>query len=138
VDTTIIDAPSSTKRKAGARNPEMSSTTKGNDWYFGMMVHIGVDADSGVTHSLETSTPCRRPGSCENCRRKPVSPLPSLSGRYLGAAERYDQTDQTFPDIWINDGRLGRTLPVLATILKISRRALQTLLGIPEKPFDRD
>lgn len=42
VDATIIDAPSSTK--------------KGNDWYFGMKAHIGVDADSGVTHSLETST----------------------------------------------------------------------------------
>ena len=51
-----IDAPSSTKNKAGARDPEMSSTKKGNDWYFGMKAHIGVDADSGVTHSLETST----------------------------------------------------------------------------------
>jgi len=56
VDATIIDAPSSTKNKAGARDPEMSSTKKGNDWYFGMKAHIGVDVDSGVTHSLETST----------------------------------------------------------------------------------
>ncbi|WP_442935579.1 IS5 family transposase [Nitratireductor sp. CH_MIT9313-5] len=56
VDATIIDAPSSTKNKAKARAPEMSSTKKGNDWYFGMKAHIGVDADSGVTHSLETST----------------------------------------------------------------------------------
>lgn len=56
VDATIIGAPSSTKNKAGARDPEMSSTKKGNDWYFGMKAHIGVDADSGVTHSLETST----------------------------------------------------------------------------------
>ena len=56
VDATIIDAPSSTKNKAGARDPEMSSTKKGNDWYFGMKAHIGVDADSGVTHSLDTST----------------------------------------------------------------------------------
>lgn len=54
--TPIIDAPSSTKNKTGARAPEMSSTKKGNDWYFGMKAHIGVDADSGVTHSLETST----------------------------------------------------------------------------------
>ena len=52
----IIDAPSSTKNKARARDPEMSSTKKGNDWYFGMMAEIGVDADRGVTHSLETST----------------------------------------------------------------------------------
>ena len=56
VDATIIDAPSSTKNKAGARDPEMSSTKKGNDWFFGMKAHVGVDADSGITHSLETST----------------------------------------------------------------------------------
>lgn len=56
MDATIIDAPSSTKNKAKARDPEMSSTKKGNDWYFGMKAHVGVDVDSGVTHSLETST----------------------------------------------------------------------------------
>ncbi|PWK62646.1 hypothetical protein [Roseicyclus mahoneyensis] len=39
-----------------ARDPEMPSITKGNDWYFGMTAHIGVEADRGVTHSLETST----------------------------------------------------------------------------------
>ncbi|WP_370362717.1 IS5 family transposase [Paracoccus sp. FO-3] len=56
VDATTIDAPSSTKNKAGGRDPEASSTKKGNDWYFGMKAHIGVDADSGVGHSLDTST----------------------------------------------------------------------------------
>jgi len=56
VDATIIDAPSSTRTKAGARDPEMSSTKKGNDWYFGMKAHFGVDADSGVAYSLDTST----------------------------------------------------------------------------------
>lgn len=56
VDATIIDAPASTKNKAGARDPEMTSTKKGNDWFFGMKAHVGVDADSGVTHSLETTT----------------------------------------------------------------------------------
>jgi IS5 family transposase len=56
VDATIIDAPSSTKNKAGARDPEMSSTKKGNDWFFGMKAHVGVDVDSGVVHSLDTST----------------------------------------------------------------------------------
>jgi len=56
VDATIIDAPSSTKNKSGRRDPEMTSTKKGNDWYFGMKAHVGVDADSGIVHSLETST----------------------------------------------------------------------------------
>src|SRR6056297_553430 len=56
VDATIIDAPSSTKNKAKARDPEMSSTKKGNDWYFGMKAHVGVDAESGTVHSLEATT----------------------------------------------------------------------------------
>ncbi len=56
VDATIIDAPSSTKNKAKARDPEMSSTKKGNEWSFGMKAHVGVDADSGAVHSLATTT----------------------------------------------------------------------------------
>lgn len=56
VDATIIDAPSSTKNDAKARDPEMSSTKKGNDWYFGMKAHVGVDAESGIVHSLVTTT----------------------------------------------------------------------------------
>ena len=56
VDATLIDAPSSTKNKQGARDPEMTSTKKGNAWYFGMKAHVGVDIDSGVVHTLETST----------------------------------------------------------------------------------
>ena len=56
VDATLIDAPSSTKNKQGARDPETSSTKKGNDWYFGMKAHVGVDIGSGVVHTLEAST----------------------------------------------------------------------------------
>jgi IS5 family transposase len=56
VDASIIDAPSSTKNQARARDPEMSSTKKGNDWYFGMKAHVGVDVDSGTVHSLEATT----------------------------------------------------------------------------------
>ena len=56
VDATMIDAPSSTKNKSRARDPEMSSTKKGNDWFFWMKAHIGVDADSDTVHSLEATT----------------------------------------------------------------------------------
>ena len=52
----IIDAPSSTKNEARARDPEMLSTKKGNDWFFGMKAHVGGDAQSGGVHSLETTT----------------------------------------------------------------------------------
>ena len=65
-----IDAPSSTKNAAKARDPEMSPTKKGNDWYFGSKedqkkrqwrvfptnAHVGVDAESGIVRSLETMT----------------------------------------------------------------------------------
>lgn len=53
VDATIISAPSSTKNKEGKRDPDMHQTKKGNQWYFGMKAHIGVDAESGLVHSLE-------------------------------------------------------------------------------------
>ena len=52
VDATIIAAPPSTKNKQKARDPEMHQTKKGNQWHFGMKAHIGVDAASGVVHSL--------------------------------------------------------------------------------------
>ena len=45
MDATIIDAPSSTKNETKARDPEMSSTKKGNVWYFRMKAHVGVDAE---------------------------------------------------------------------------------------------
>jgi IS5 family transposase len=56
VDATMIHTLSSTKNKAKSRDPEMSSTMTGNDWFFGIKAHVGVDADSGVAHSLETTT----------------------------------------------------------------------------------
>ena len=52
VDATLIAAPSSTKNKSGERDPEMHQTQKGNQWYFGMKAHIGVDADSGLVHTV--------------------------------------------------------------------------------------
>ena len=52
VDATLIAAPSSTKNQDGERDPEMHQTKKGNQWYFGMKAHIGVDADSGLVHTV--------------------------------------------------------------------------------------
>ena len=52
VDASIIAAPPSTKNRDKARDPEMHQTRKGKQWYFGMKAHIGVDAVSGMVHSL--------------------------------------------------------------------------------------
>ncbi len=55
VDATLIAAPSSTKNKEHARDPEMHQAKKGNQWHFGMKAHIGVDKDSGLVHTLTTT-----------------------------------------------------------------------------------
>jgi IS5 family transposase len=52
VDATIIHAPSSTKNERKERDPEMHQTKKGNQWYFGMNAHIGVDSKEGIVHSV--------------------------------------------------------------------------------------
>lgn len=55
VDATIIEAPSSTKNARHERDSEMHQTKKGNQWHFGMKAHIGVDAASGLTHTVVTT-----------------------------------------------------------------------------------
>ena len=52
VDATIIAAPSSTKNATGERDPDMHQAKKGNQWHFGMKAHIGVDAESGLVHTV--------------------------------------------------------------------------------------
>jgi IS5 family transposase len=56
VDATIIAAPSSTKNATGERDPGMRQTKKGNQWYFGMKAHIGVDAGTGYVHSVTATS----------------------------------------------------------------------------------
>ncbi|MEO5689940.1 MAG: IS5 family transposase [Burkholderiaceae bacterium] len=55
VDATIIAAPSSTKNAEGERDPDMHQTKKGEQWHFGMKASIGVDADSGLVHTVTTT-----------------------------------------------------------------------------------
>ena len=56
VDASIISAPTSTKNKARERDPQMHQTKKGNEWYFGMKMHIGVDYALGLIHSIATTS----------------------------------------------------------------------------------
>ncbi len=56
VDASIIAAPTSTKNRDNARDPEMHQTKKGNEWHFGMKMHIGVDESYGIVHSFTTTS----------------------------------------------------------------------------------
>lgn len=55
VDATIIGAPSSTKNQQQQRDPEMHQTKKGNQWYFGMKAHVGVDSRTRLIHSVQAT-----------------------------------------------------------------------------------
>ena len=52
LDASIIEAPSSTKNESNSRDPEMHQTKKGNEWHFGMKVHVGADAGTGYVHTV--------------------------------------------------------------------------------------
>lgn len=56
VDATILNAPGSTKNESGGRDEAMHSTKKGNQWYFGMKAHIGVDAGTGLVHTVRATS----------------------------------------------------------------------------------
>lgn len=56
VDATIIAAPTSTKNQQGERDPEMHQTKKGNEWHFGMKMHIGTDDALGLVHSVAATS----------------------------------------------------------------------------------
>ena len=90
VDATLIAAPSSTKNKDGQRDPEMHQSKKGNQWYFGMKCHIGVDADSGLVHTVRgTSGNVNDVVEANSLLHRDESVVFADSG-YQGAARRPD------------------------------------------------
>ena len=88
VDASLIAAPKSTKNQEGRRDPEMHQTKKGNEWYFGMKVHAGVDAGSGYVHTI-TGTSANRHDVTETAKliREEDEVVYGDSG-YLGAANQ--------------------------------------------------
>ena len=93
VDATIIAAPSSTKNREGKRDEEMHQTKKGNQWYFGMKVHAGVDAGSGYIHTITgTSANVHDVVETENLIREDDTVLYGDSG-YLNAREHMKKVD---------------------------------------------
>ena len=88
VDATIVAAPSSTKNKDGKRDPEMHQTKKGNQWYYGMKVHTGVDAGSGYVHTITgTAANVHDLNEIANLIREDDDVIYGDSG-YAGAADR--------------------------------------------------
>ena len=100
VDATLIAAPSSTKNKKKARDPEMHSTKKGNQWHFGMKVHAGVDAGSGYVHTITgTAANVHDINEAASLIRKDDEVVYGDSG-YLGIEKREEiQNDEHFSQV---------------------------------------
>jgi len=93
VDATIIAAPSSTKNREGKRDEEMHQVKKGNQWYFGMKVHAGVDAGSGYVHTITgSSASVHDVNETEHLIREDDEVLYGDSG-YLNAREHMGSID---------------------------------------------
>ena len=86
VDASIIEAPSSTKNRTGARDPEMHQVKKGNAWHFGMKV-LGVDAQTGVVHSVSTT-----PANVNDVTSAPVAARGRVPG-YQGVQKRAENRE---------------------------------------------
>ena len=88
VDASLIAAPKSTKNQDGRRDPEMHQTKKGNEWYFGMKVHVGADAGSGYVHTITgTSANMHDVSETANLIREDDEVVYGDSG-YLGAVNQ--------------------------------------------------
>lgn len=112
VDATIIDAPSSTKNIEKARDPEMHQTRKGNEWRFGMKCHVGVDAGSGLVHTI-TVTSANKHDITEtvNLIREDDEVVYGDSG-YLGVQKRFEiQQSECFSKVDFRINRRPKSLP---------------------------
>ena len=117
VDATIIEAPSSTKNRTGERDPEMHQVKKGNQYHFGMKLHIGVDAETGVVHSMVTT-----PANVHDVTQ---------AGNLLHGKERQVWGDAGYIGVQKRKENLGRDVD-WRVALKLGKRKLLVPGGLEE------
>ena len=105
VDATLIAAPSSTKNADGERDPEMKQSKKGNQWYFGMKAHIGVDAESGLVHTVRGTTGSANDVTEANALLHGEETEAFGDAGYQGADKRSDARPQVRWNIAMRPGR---------------------------------
>jgi IS5 family transposase len=113
VDATIIAAPPSTKNAQKARDPEMHQTKKGNEWHFGMKAHIGVDAESGLVHTVLGTAANVSDLACAAQALHGEETAVYVDAGYTGVEKRPEVVDQYPQTQWIVAAKRGRvkTLP---------------------------
>ncbi|HHN8404277.1 TPA: IS5 family transposase [Morganella morganii] len=121
IDATIIAAPCSVKNKLRQRDPEMHQTRKGNQWYFGMKAHIAVDAATGLTEKLVTTSANEHDlNQAENLITEPVEFVFADAG-YRGAEKRESLSGR------VKNGFIAKGPHTLKQLRAHPRRHKQTL-----------
>jgi IS5 family transposase len=88
IDAAIIDAQTSTKNTSKSREPEMRQTKKGNEWYFGMKAHIGVDAGTGMVHSVSITSANEHDITAAHRLVRPDDEFVNADAGYVGIENR--------------------------------------------------
>ncbi len=136
VDATIIDAPASTQNRTQQRDPEMHQVKQGNQWYFGMQAHIGVDAQTGLVHSVATTA----------ANVADVTQVPQLlhggetrvwgDAGYQGVARRPEHRGRAMDwQVALRPGQRRRLAPGSAAAQAEQRKASIRATGEVEHPF---
>jgi IS5 family transposase len=105
VDATLISAPSSTKNQSGERDPQMHQWKKGNQWYFGMKANIGVDAESGLVHTVRGTAGNVNDVFEANSLLKGQESVVFADAGYQGADKRPDAKDDLTWNIAMRPGK---------------------------------
>ena len=117
VDATLIAAPSSTKNSSGERDPEMKQSRKGQQWYFGMKCHIGVDLESGLVHTVRGTSGAVNDVTEANSLVRPSDREVYADAGYRGADKRPDARAGVSWNIAMRPGKrrmLDQTKPIEA------------------------
>ena len=117
VDATLIAAPSSTKNSSGERDPEMKQSRKGQQWYFGMKCHIGVDLESGLVHTVRGTSGAVNDVTEANSLVRPSDREVYADAGYRGADKRPDARADVSWNIAMRPGKrrtLDQTKPIEA------------------------
>ena len=137
VDATLIAAPSSTKNSSGERDPEMKQSRKGQQWYFGMKCHIGVDIESGLVHTVKGTSGAVNDVIEANSLVRPSDRDVFADAGYQGAGKRPDARDDVTWHIAMRPGK-RRTLDLAKPMDALTEQMERVKAGIRarvEHPF---
>lgn len=137
VDATLIAAPSSTKNSSGERDPQMKQSRKGQQWYFGMKCHIGVDIESGLVHTVRGTSGAVNDVIEANSLLRDSDREVYADAGYQGAGKRPDARPNVTWNIAMRPGK-RRTLDHTKPIQALTEQLEKVKAGIRarvEHPF---